>query len=144
MSRILCETLKQYYYKTMNKLIEEIIKEKDRAYPDTYYIQRLQRLMDKKRVELDDFISTARNISREDFEREYFMVKLQKECTYVINMLLDLKIQVLGEAPHEAYHFEGLFDGINISITNKDFNAVAQQVYNLFVDDVVNVWKKDY
>lgn len=128
----------------MKAIINEIINEKSKTYPDTYYIQRLQRLMDKKRVELDDFISTARNISREDFEREYFMVKLQKECTYVINMLLDLKIQVLGEAPHEAYHFEGVFDGINISITNKDFNAVAQQLYNLFVDDVVNVWKKDY
>lgn len=128
----------------MKAIINEIINEKSKTYPDTYYIQRLQRLMDKKRVELDDFISTARNISREDFEREYFMVKLQKECTYIINMILNLNIQVLGEAPHEAYHFEGLFDGINISITNKDFNAVAQQVYNLFVDDVVNVWKKDY
>jgi len=132
----------------MKAIINEIINEKSKTYPDTYYIQRLQILMDNmiynKRFELDDFISTARTIDRDDFENEYFMFKLQKECTYVINMLLDLKIQVLGEAPREAYHFEGVFDGINISITNKDFAVVAQQVYNLFVDDVVNVWKKDY
>lgn len=128
----------------MNKLIEEILNEKDKTYPDTYYIQRLQKLMDKKRVELDDFISTARTIDREDFENEYFMVRLQKDCSYVIVMLLGLKIQVLGEAPRERYHFEGVFDGINISLTNKDFAVIAQQVYNLFVDDEVNLWKKDY
>jgi len=125
-------------------IIKEIINEKGKKYPDTYYIQRLQKLMDKRRVELDDFITTARTIDRKDFEREYFLVSLQKECDHIIMFMGGHFIQVLGTPPREAYHYNTLFDGIEVDITSRDFGEVVSQLYNLHVDDVINVWKKDY
>jgi hypothetical protein len=53
-------------------------------------------------------------------------------------------MQVLGTPPREAYHYNTLYDGIAVEITDKDFGKVVSQLYNLHVDDVVNVWKKDY
>ena len=128
----------------MKAIIKEILNEKKKTYPDTHYIQRLQRLMDNKRIELDDFISTARTIDRADFEQEYFLVRLQKECNHIIMFMGGHYIQVLGTPPREAYHYETLFDGIEVEITSKDFNEVVSQLYNLRVDDVINLWKKDY
>lgn len=128
----------------MKAIIKEILNEKSKTYPDTYYIQRLQKLMDKKRIELDDFISTARTIGREDFEQEYFLVRLQKECDHIIMFMCGHFIQVLGTPPREAYHYNTLFDGIEVEITSRDFMEVVSQLYNLHVDDVINVWKKDY
>lgn len=132
----------------MEAISQEIIKEKLKTYPDTIYIQRLQKLMDKmvynKRFELEDFISTARSIDRDDFEQEYFMIRLQKECTTIILFAFGQYIQMLGDEPHEAYYYETIFDGVTIEITSKDFNDVARQAYNLHVDDNVNIWKKGY
>lgn len=132
----------------MEAISKEIIKEKSKTYPDTSYIQRLQILMDKmiynKRFELEDFIFTARSIDRDDFEREYFMIRLQKECTTIIMFAFGNYIQQLGEEPHEAYYYETIFDGVTVEIMSKDFNDVARQVYNLHVDDNVNIWKKGY
>ena len=125
-------------------IINEIINEKGKTYPDTYYIQRLQKLMDKRRVELEDFVLTGRTIDREDFEKEYFMVRLQKECEYVIMFMCGHYMQVLGNPNRELYHYNTVFDGIEIEITSRDFNEVVSQLYNLHVDDVINVWKKDY
>jgi hypothetical protein len=31
-----------------------------------------------------------------------------------------------------------------VEITSRDFGEVVSQLYNLHVDDVINVWKKDY
>tara|TARA_R110000868_G_scaffold69854_3_gene205846 strand:- start:600 stop:998 length:399 start_codon:yes stop_codon:yes gene_type:complete len=132
----------------MEAISKEIIKEKSKTYPDTNYIQRLQRLMDKvmynKRFELEDFISTARSIDRKDFEKEYFMIRLQKECTTIILFAFGQYIQVLDEAPSEAYYYDTVFDGVTVEILSKDFNDVARQAYNLHVDDNVNIWKKGY
>ena len=128
----------------MEAIVKEILNEKGKTYPDTHYIQRLQRLMDKKRLELDDYISTARTIDRADFENEYFMVKLQKECRYIIMFAFGQYIQVLGEPPREAYHYETVFDGINIDITSRDFNDVVSKLYNLHIETDVNVYKKGY
>jgi len=132
----------------MEAISQEIIKEKLKTYPDTIYIQRLQRLMDNvmynKRFELEDFISTARNISREDFVKEYFMTRLQKECTSIILFAFGQYIQMLGEEPHEAYYYETIFEGVTVEIFSKDFKDVARQAYNLHVDDDVNIWKKGY
>jgi len=134
----------------MEAIIKEIINEKSKTYPDTSYIQRLLILMDKmmhpsrKRFELEDFISTARSIDREDFEQEYFMIRLQKECTTIIMFMLGEYIQVLGDEPHEAYYYQTVFDGVTVELMSKDFNDVARQVYNLKVDDEVNIWKKGY
>ena len=128
----------------MKAIINEIINEKKKKYPDTYYIQRLQRLMDNKRIELDDFISTARTIDRADFEQEYFMVRLQKECNHIIMFMCGHYIQVLGTPPREGYYYNTLFDGIEVEVMSKDFTEVVSQLYNLHVDDVINVWKKDY
>lgn len=132
----------------MEAISQEIIKEKLKTYPDTIYIQRLQRLMDNvmynKRFELEDFISTARNISREDFVKEYFMIRLQKECTSIILFAFGQYIQMLGEEPHEAYYYETIFEGVTVEIFSKDFKDVARQAYNLHVDDDVNIWKKGY
>lgn len=128
----------------MKALIDEILNEKGKTYPDTYYIQRLQRLMDNKRIELDDFITTARTVDRKDFEQEHFMVRLHKECDHVIMFMCGHYIQVLGTPPSESYHYNTLFDGIEVEITSRDFNKVVSQLYNLRVDDVVNLWKKDY
>ena len=123
-------------------------KEKLKTYPDTIYIQRLQKLIDKmmynKRFELEDFISTARSIDRDDFTKEYSMIRLQKECTTIILFAFGRYIQMLGDEPHEAYYYDTIFDGINIEIMSKDFDDIARQIYNLHVDDVVNIWKKDY
>jgi len=132
----------------MEAITKEILNEKRKTYPDTSYIQRLQMLLDKmmykKRLELDDFITTARTIDRKDFEQEYFLVSLQKECDHIIMFMGGHFIQVLGTPPREAYHYETLFDGIEVEVTSKDFNEVVSQLYNLHVDDVINVWKKDY
>lgn len=132
----------------MEAISQEIIKEKLKTYPDIVYIQRLQKLMDKmvynKRFELEDFISTARSIDRDDFKQEYFMIRLQKECTTIILFAFGQYIQMLGDEPHEAYYYETIFDGVTIEITSKDFNDVARQAYNLHVDDNVNIWKKGY
>lgn len=128
----------------MEAISKEILKEKSKTYPDRLYIQRLQRLMDNKRIELEDFISTARIIDRKDFEQEYFMIRLQKECTTIILFAFGQYIQQLGEAPHEAYYYDTIFDGVTVEIMSKDFNDVARQAYNLHVDDNVNVWKKGY
>jgi hypothetical protein len=132
----------------MEAISQEILKEKSKTYPDTSYIQRLQRLMDKmvynKRFELEDFISTARSIDREDFEQEYFMIRLQKECTTIILFAFGQYIQMLGDEPHEAYYYDTIFEGVNVEILSKDFDDVARQVYNLHVDDNVNIWKKGY
>jgi len=132
----------------MEAIRKEILNEKGKTYPDTSYIQRLQRLMDKmmhnKRLELEDFIGTARTIDRKDFEQEYFLVRLQKECDHIIMFMGGHFIQVLGTPPREAYHYNALFDGIEVEITDRDFGKVVGQLYNLHVDDVVNVWKKDY
>ena len=132
----------------MEAISQEIIKEKLKTYPDTIYIQRLQKLMDKmmynKRFELEDFISTARSIDRDDFKQEYFMIRLQKECTTIILFAFGQYIQMLGDEPHEAYYYDTIFDGVTIEITSKDFNDVARQAYNLHVDDNVNIWKKGY
>jgi hypothetical protein len=128
----------------MEAITKEILNEKGKTYPDTHYIQRLQRLMDKRRIELDDFITTARTIDRKDFEQEYFMVRLQKECEYVIMFMCGHYIQVLGTPPSEAYYYNTLYDGIEVEITDRDFEKVVSQLYNLRVDDVINLWKKDY
>jgi hypothetical protein len=128
----------------MEAITKEILNEKGKTYPDTHYIQRLQRLMDKRRIELDDFITTARTIDREDFEQEYFMVRLQKECNHVIMFMCGHYIQVLGTPPSEAYYYNTLYDGIEVEIIDKDFGKVVSQLYNLRVDDVINLWKKDY
>jgi hypothetical protein len=128
----------------MEAVSKDILREKSRTYPDKLYIQRLQRLMDKKRIELEDFISTARTIDREDFESEYFSIRLQKECTTIIMFMLGEYIQVLGDEPHEAYYYQTVFEGVTIELMSKDFNDVARQVYNLKVDDEVNIWKKGY
>lgn len=132
----------------MEAISQEIIKEKLKTYPDIVYIQRLQKLMDKmmynKRFELEDFISTARSIDRDDFKQEYFMIRLQNECTTIILFAFGQYIQMLGDEPHEAYYYETIFDGVTIEITSKDFNDVARQAYNLHVDDNVNIWKKGY
>ena len=125
-------------------IIKEILNEKGKTYPDTYYIQRLQKLMDNKRIELDDFISTARTIDRKDFEQEYFTVRVQKECDHIIMFMCGHYIQVLGTPPREAYYYETLYDGIEVEITDRDFGKVVSQLYNLRVDDVINLWKKDY
>jgi hypothetical protein len=132
----------------MEAISQEILKEKLKTYPDTIYIQRLQKLMDKmmynKRFELEDFISTARSIDRKDFEQEYFMIRLQKECTTVILFAFGQYIQMLGDEPHEAYYYETIFDGVTVEIFTRDFNDVVRQAYNLHVDDNVNIWKKGY
>ena len=132
----------------MEAISKEILKEKLKTYPDTVYIQRLQKLMDKmvynKRFELEDFISTARSIDRKDFEKEYFMIRLQKECNTIILFAFGNYIQMLGDEPHEAYYYDTIFEGVNIELMSKDFNDVARQVYNLHVDDNVNIWKKGY
>lgn len=128
----------------MEAITKEILNEKGKTYPDTHYIQRLQRLMDKRRIELDDFITTARTIDRKDFEQEYFMVRLQKECNHVIMFMCGHYIQVLGTPPSEAYYYNTLYDGIEVEIIDKDFGKVVSQLYNLRVDDVINLWKKDY
>jgi hypothetical protein len=132
----------------MEAIIKEIIKEKSKTYPDTSYIQRLQFLMDrmenKKRFELEDFMFTARSIDRDDFEREYFMIRLQKECTTIILFAFGNYIQMLGDEPHEAYFYDTIYEGVNVELMSKDFNDVARQVYNLKVDDDVNIWKKGY
>jgi hypothetical protein len=134
----------------MEAISKEILKEKSKTYPDTSYIQRLQILMDKmmhpsrKRFELEDFMFTARSIDREDFEREYFMIRLQKECTTIIMFAFGNYIQMLGDEPHEAYFYDTIFEGVNIELMSKDFSDVARQVYNLHVDDNVNIWKKGY
>jgi hypothetical protein len=132
----------------MEAISKEIIKEKSKTYPDTSYIQRLQILMDKmiynKRFELEDFIFTARSIDRDDFEREYFMIRLQKECTTIIMFMGGHYIQQLGDEPREAYYYETVYDGVNVELMSKDFNDVARQVYNLKVDDEINIWKKGY
>ena len=132
----------------MEAISKEILKEKLKTYPDTIYIQRLQKLMDKmvynKRFELEDFISTARSIDRDDFTKDHLRIRLQKECDNIIMFMLGHYIQVLGDEPHEAYYYETIFDGINIEIMSKDFDDIARQIYNLHVDDVVNIWKKDY
>ena len=128
----------------MKAITDEIINEKGKTYPDTHYIQRLQKLMDKKRIELEDFTSTARTIDSKDFEREYFMVRLQKECEYIIMFMGGHYIQVLGTPPAESYYYNTLYDGIEVEIIDKDFGKVVSQLYNLRVDDVVNMWKKDY
>lgn len=132
----------------MEAITKEILNEKRKTYPDTSYIQRLQLLLDKmmykKRLELEDFITTARTISREDFEQEYFLVRLQKECDHIIMFMGGHFMQVLGTPPREAYHYNTLYDGIAVEITDRDFGKVVSQLYNLHVDDVVNVWKKDY
>ena len=132
----------------MEAISQEILKEKSKTYPDKNYIQRLQRLMDKmiynKRFELEDFISTARSIDRKDFEQEYFMIRLHKDCTTIILFAFGQYIQQLSEVPHETYYYDTIFDGVTIEITSKDFNDVARQAYNLHVDDNVNIWKKGY
>ena len=132
----------------MEAISQEILKEKLKTYPDTIYIQRLQKLMDKmmynKRFELEDFISTARSIDRKDFEKEYFMIRLQKECTTIILFAFGQYIQMLGDEPHEAYYYDTIFDGVTVEIMSKDFDDVARQAYNLHVDDNVNIWKKGY
>lgn len=132
----------------MEAINQEILKEKSKTYPDRLYIQLLQVLTDKmmykKRFELEDFIYTARSIDRKDFEKEYFMIRLQKECTTVILFAFGQYIQQLGEAPHEAYYYETIFEGVTVEIFTRDFNDVARQVYNLQVDDNVNIWKKGY
>jgi len=134
----------------MEAIIKEILKEKSKTYPDTSYIQRLLILMDKmmhpsrKRFELEDFIFTARSIDRDDFEREYFMIRLQKECTTIIMFMGGHYIQQLGDEPREAYYYETIYDGVNVELMSKDFNDVARQVYNLKVDDEINIWKKGY
>jgi hypothetical protein len=132
----------------MEAISQEILKEKSKTYPDISYIQRLQILMDKmmhnRRFELEDFMFTARSIDRDDFEREYFMIRLQKECTTIIMFMGGNYIQQLGDEPHEAYYYDTIFDGITIEIMSKDFNDVARQVYNLKIDDEVNIWKKGY
>jgi hypothetical protein len=53
-------------------------------------------------------------------------------------------IQVLGTPPSEAYYYNTLYDGIEVEIIDKDFGKVVSQLYNLRVDDVINLWKKDY
>jgi hypothetical protein len=132
----------------MEAISQEILKEKLKTYPDTIYIQRLQKLMDKmmynKRFELEDFISTARSIDRKDFEKEYFMIRLQKECTTIILFAFGQYIQMLGDEPHEAYYYDTIFEGVSVEILSKDFDDVARQAYNLHVDDNVNIWKKGY
>jgi len=132
----------------MEAITKEILNEKRKTYPDIGYIQRLQMLLDKmiykRRLELDDFITTARTIDRKDFEQEYFLVRLQKECEYIIMFMGGHFIQVLGVPPREAYHYNTLFDGIEVEIISKDFGEVVGQLYNLHVDDVINLWKKDY
>ena len=132
----------------MEAISKEILKEKSKTYPDTSYIQRLQILMDKmiynKRFELEDFMFTSRSVDRKDFEQEYFMIRLQKECTTIILFAFGQYIQQLGEAPHEAYYYDTIFDGINVEIMSKDFTDIVRQVYNLHVDDNINMWKKDY
>ena len=132
----------------MEAIIKEILNEKAKTYPDTSYIQRLlilyDKMMYKKRLELDDFITTARTIDRKDFENEYFLVRLQKECDHIIMFMGGHFMQVLGTPPREAYHYNALFDGIAVEITSRDFGEVVSQLYNLHVDDVINVWKKDY
>lgn len=132
----------------MEAINKEIIKEKLKTYPDTIYIQRLQKLIDKmmynKRFELEDFISTARSVDRKDFEQEYFMIRLHKQCTNIILFIFGQYIQQLGESPNETYFYDTIFDGVTIEITSKDFNDVARQAYNLHVDDNVNIWKKGY
>ena len=132
----------------MEAISKEILKEKSKTYPDTSYVQRLQILMDKmiynKRFELEDFMFTSRSVDRKDFEQEYFMIRLQKECTTIILFAFGQYIQQLGEAPHEAYYYDTIFDGINVEIMSKDFTDIVRQVYNLHVDDNINMWKKDY
>jgi len=132
----------------MEAISKEILKEKLKTYPDTTYIQRLQILMDKmiynKRFELEDFMFTSRSIDREDFEKEYFMIRLQKECTTIILFAFGHYIQVLGDEPHEAYFYDTIFEGVSVELMSKDFSDVARQVYNLKVDDDINIWKKGY
>lgn len=132
----------------MEAISQEIIREKFKTYPDTVYIQRLQKLMDKmmynKRFELEDFISTARSVYRDDFTEEHFRVRLQKYCTTIVVFIFGHYIQVIGDEPNETYYYETVFDGVNVEIESKSFEDVARQVYNLHVDDKVNVWKKGY
>lgn len=128
----------------MEAISKEILKEKLKTYPDTIYIQRLQRLMDNKRIELEDFMSTARIIDRKDFEKEYFMIRLQKECTTIILFAFGQYIQMLGNEPHESYYYDTIFEGVTVEIMSKDFDDIARQAYNMHVDDNVNIWKKGY
>jgi len=121
-----------------------VVEEQGRLRPDKYYIKNLEKMWFKKRIEIHDFISTMREVPRQEFEKRYPKTHVQKECSSMLTFAFGINIQVLGERPGVAYHFEGFFDGVWITMTNRDFDTVVSQVYNLFIEEMLNLWKKDY
>jgi hypothetical protein len=127
----------------MKAIIDEIIQEKSQANPKTDYIQYLQQLLDLKRIECSDYIKTGRRMSKHDFLSKYPLEELEENCTDVILFMLGLVVQVINGGDVTMYYAQTKFDGVNVHMESENLNSVVQFLFNIRVDDTVNIWKKD-
>lgn len=90
----------------MSKLTETILQEKLKHRPNKNYIQMLQQLSEKDTFTFDDFVSSARIVSRASFVAESDNAKLLDECTDIYCYVGGLFIQGLrgGHFYSEVYH----------------------------------------
>jgi hypothetical protein len=127
----------------MNAIINEIIEEKSQPRPKAEYIQYLQQLLDLKRIESTDYIKTGRRMSKEDFLTKYPLEELEPNCKDVIIFMLGLFVQVIDGGDVVMYYARTNFDGIKVHMESQNLNSVVEFLFNIKVDDEVNLWKKD-